>query len=149
MRIVARSHDDEFFPRSRSGCGHFPNGRCHAINIFQGIGEPRAFAILQSDRNFAGQFLKNGAQPFSRGRLTVKPVDVWGENYQDRRNRAQSLHALDHVAAADLLNEFLEKSKRELLGDHVGHEKCAALRFADFVQLRGEFCLYLRPREIT
>ena len=75
--------------------------------------------------------LKILSQPFSRGRLTVKTVDVGRKNYEDRHDRAQRLHALDHVAAADLLNEFFEESKRELLGDHVRHEKCAAFRLAD------------------
>src|SRR5439155_192656 len=53
------------------------------------------------------------------------------------------------VAAADLLNEFFEKSKRELLGHHVSHEKCAPLRFADCVQSLGEFRFYFRSRKIT
>jgi len=48
-----------------------------------------------------------------------------------------------------LLNKFIEEAKRELLGDHVRHQKRASLRFADLVQLRGQSCLYRRPREIT
>ena len=79
----------------------------------------------------------------------MKSVNVWRQDDEDRRNRAESLHALDHVSATDLLNEFVEESKRQLLGDHVRHEKCAPLRFADLVQLRGQLCLHLRPREIT
>ena len=79
----------------------------------------------------------------------MKTVDVRREDHQDRRNRAEGLHALDHVAAADLLNEFLEKPKRELLGNHVCHEKCAPLWFADAIQLLGEFRLYFGPRKIT
>ena len=79
----------------------------------------------------------------------MKPVDVWSKNYEDRHNRAKGLHALDHVAAADLLNEFFEESKRELLGDHVRHEKCAAFRLIDSIQSRSEFRFHLRPREIA
>lgn len=79
----------------------------------------------------------------------MKTVDVGRKNYEDRRNRAKSLNALDHVPAADLLNEFIEETKRELLGDHVRHEECATLRFADLVQMRSEFRLYLRPCEVA
>src|SRR2546423_866191 len=81
--------------------------------------------------NFSGQFQKDSPQPFPGRRLAVKPIDVRRKNDQDRHDRAKSLHALDHVAAADLLNEFVEKPKRELLSHHVCHEKCAALRFVD------------------
>ena len=63
----------------------------------------------------------------------MKPVDVRGENHQDRRNRAEGLHALHHVAATNLLNEFLEKPKGQLLGHHVRHEKCAPFRFVDSI----------------
>ena len=79
----------------------------------------------------------------------MKTVDVWGKDHQYRHNCTDSLHALDHVAATDLLNEFLEKSKRELLGHHIGHEKCAALRFADCVQSLGKLRFYFRSRKIT
>ena len=79
----------------------------------------------------------------------MKAVDVRGQDHENRRNRAQSLHALHHVAAAELLDKFVEKTKRELLGHHVRHEKRAPLGFADLVQLRGQFCLHLRPREIA
>ena len=79
----------------------------------------------------------------------MKAVNVWRQDNEDRCNGAESLHALDHVSATDLLNEFVEEPKRQLLGDHVRHEKCAPLRFAHLVQLRGKFCLHLRPREMT
>src|SRR3989442_13673813 len=79
----------------------------------------------------------------------MKTVDVRRKDHQDRRDRAEGLHTLDHVTTADLLNEFFEKPKRELLGNHVRHEKCAALRFADAIQSLGEFRLYLGPRKIT
>ena len=51
----------------------------------------------------------------------MKAVDVRRQNYKDRRDRAESLHALHHVAAAELLNEFVEESKRELFRNHVRH----------------------------
>src|SRR5207249_6157205 len=149
LKVAVGSYDGQLFPCRSTRGGHFPDSSGHAINVVERIGEPGAFAILQGDRNYAGQFLKNRSQPFSRGRLTVKTVDVRRENYEDGHNRAKCLYALDHVAAADLLNELFEKTKDELLSDHVCHEKCAALRFADSVQLRGEPCLYFRPREIT
>ena len=79
----------------------------------------------------------------------MKAVDVRRQDHEDRRDRAQSLDALHHVAATELLDKFVEEAKRQLLGDHVRHEKRAPLRFADLVQLRGQFCLYLRPREIA
>ena len=79
----------------------------------------------------------------------MKTVDVRRKDHKDRCDRAEGLHALDHVAATDLLNEFFEKPKHELLGNHVRHEKRAALRFADFVQLLGEFRLYFRSGKIT
>ena len=79
----------------------------------------------------------------------MKAVDVRGQDHENRRNRAQSLHALHHVAAADLLNEFIKEAKRELLGNHICHQKRAPLRFADLVHLRGKLCLHLRPCEIT
>ena len=79
----------------------------------------------------------------------MKTVDVWCEDNQNRHNRAEGLHALDHVATADLLNEFFEKPKRQLLGNHVRHEKCAPLRLVDTIQSLGEFRLYLGTRKIT
>src|ERR1700741_652704 len=148
-QVISGGHDGELVASCRSGCGHFPNSSGYAVYVLERIREPSAFAILQSERNVAGQFLKNRPQPFSRGRLTVKAVDVRRKNYEDRDNRAKRLHALNHVAAAYLLNEFLEEAKRELLGNHVRHEKCTAFRLADSVQLRGEFRLYLWAREIT
>ena len=65
----------------------------------------------------------------------MEAVDVGRQDDENRCNRAESLHALYHISAADLLNEFVEKSKRELLGYHVRHEKCAPLWFADLIQL--------------
>ena len=79
----------------------------------------------------------------------MKAVDIRRKNYEDRYDCAESLHALDHVAAADLLNELFEEAKRQLLGDHIRHKECAALRFADLVQMRRELRLYLRSRKIT
>src|SRR5205809_1801468 len=79
----------------------------------------------------------------------MKAVNVWRQDNEDRRNGAESLHALDHVPATDLLNEFVEEPKRQLLSDHVRDEKCAPLRLAYLVQLRRQFSLHLRPREIT
>src|SRR4029434_7808664 len=76
-------------------------------------------------------------------------VDIRRQYNENRCNGAESLHTLDHVSASDLLNEFVEEPKRQLLGDHVRHEKCAPLRFAYLVQLRCQLCLHLRPREIT
>src|SRR6266478_3162744 len=148
-QVVSRNNDRQIPVRLRARCDHSANRRRNSVDVVERVREPGASAILQGDRNFAGQFLKNCAQPFSRGRLAVKPVDVWSKNYEDRHNCAKGLYALDHVAAADLLNEFFEESKRELLGDHVRHKKCATLRLADSIQLRSEFRFYLWPREIT
>ena len=149
VQIASRSYDHEFLSCSGSGGSHLPNCCRHAIDVIERVSEPGAFAILQRKRDFAGQLLKNSPQPFSRGRLAVKAVDVWRQDNQDRRDCAESLHALHHIAAADLLNKFVEEAKRELLGDHVRHEKCAPLRFAHLVQLRGQFRFHVRPREIT
>ncbi len=79
----------------------------------------------------------------------MKPVNVGREDHEDRSNRAQGLHALHHVAAADLLNELLEETKRELFGDHVGHEKCPALRLGNSVEILGQLRLHFGLREIT
>ena len=149
LQVSPGSHDDEFFSRGGSSCGHFADRRRDAVHVFQRVREPGAFAILQRNRDFAGQLPENGSQPFSRRRLTMKAVDVRCQNNEDRRDSAESLHAFNHVTATDLLNEFVEEPKRQLLSDHVRHEKCAPLRFAHLVQLRGKFCLHLRPREIT
>ena len=51
------------------------------------------------------------AKPFSRRRLAVKSVDVWRKDHQDRRDRAQSLHALDHVAAAEFAERIFGKTE--------------------------------------
>src|SRR6266853_2990360 len=136
LQLAPGSHDNEFLAGRCSGSGHFADGGDDSINIFEGVGEPGAFTVLQRPWNCASELLKNGAQPFSRGRLAVKTVDVGGKDHQDWQNCAQSLHALNDVAAADMLDEPIEKTKRELLRHHVGHEKRAALRFADIVSLR-------------
>src|SRR3954467_3218126 len=78
----------------------------------------------------------------------MEAVNVRRQDHKDRSNRAESLHTLDHVAATQLLDKLVEETKCQLFSDHVRHEKRAPLRFADLVQLRGQFCLYLRPREI-
>src|SRR5439155_27016364 len=114
-----------------SGGSHLANPSSHAIDVVEGIRETGASAILQFDQNFSNQFHEDSPQQFTGRRLTVKSVDVRRKNDQDRHDHAKSLHAFDHVTATDLLNEFLEKPKRELLGHHVCHEKCAALRFVD------------------
>ena len=131
LEIAVRSYDSQFVAGCGPGGSHLANRSSHAIDVVERIGEPGAFAVLQFDRNLSGQFQKDSPQPFPGRRLAVKPIDVRRKNDQDRHDRAKSLHALDHVAAADLLNEFVEKPKRELLGHHVCHEKCAALRFVD------------------
>jgi hypothetical protein len=59
------------------------------------------------------------------------------------------LHAFHHVAGGDLLDEFLEETKRKLLRDHVGHEKCPALRLGNSVEILRELRFHLGPREIT
>src|SRR6266581_2996948 len=91
LQVASGSYDDEFLPAGCSSRGHFPDGSGYAVNVFESVREPGAFAILQGDRNFAGQFLKNSLQPFSRGCLTVKAVNVRRENYEDRHNRAKRL----------------------------------------------------------
>ena len=58
----------------------------------------------------------------------MKPVNVRSEDDEDRDDGTERLHALQHVAAGDLMDEFLEETKRQLLRDHVSHEKCPALR---------------------
>ena len=79
----------------------------------------------------------------------MKAVDVRRKNDENRYNRAERLHAFDHVTTADLLNELGEKAKRQLLSYHVCHQKRATLGLrygADFiVQLR----FYVRPGEVT
>ncbi len=47
----------------------------------------------------------------------MKAVNVRRQDHEDRRDRAQRLHALHHVPAADLLDEFFEEAKRQLFGD--------------------------------
>src|SRR5213592_4637064 len=83
LKVAVGSYDGQLFPCRSTRGGHFPDSSGHAINVVERIGEPGAFAILQGDRNCAGQFLKNRSQPFSRGRLTVKTVYVRRENYED------------------------------------------------------------------
>src|SRR5262249_17981076 len=80
-QITPGSYDDEFLPAGCAGRGHFPDCRGYAVHVFERVREPAAFAVLQGNRNFAGQFFKNSSQPFSRGRLAVKTVDVRRENY--------------------------------------------------------------------
>ena len=70
----------------------------------------------------------------------MKAINVRRQYHEDRRDSAQGLHALYHVAAAELLDKLIEEPKRELLGDHIRHEKRSPLRFADFIHLRGKLC---------
>src|SRR5205814_9627502 len=112
-QFVTRNDDDWIVARVRASRDHPANRGRDAIYVVERVSEPCTFAILQCDRNGAGQFLENTSQPFSRGRLTVKTVNVGRQNYQDRRDRAQRLDALDDVAAADLLYEFMEEPKCE------------------------------------
>ena len=76
---------------------------------------------MQGGWNVAAQLFEDLAQPFSRGRLAVKTVDIRRKYHQDWHNRTECLHALDHVSIADLLHEFLEKTERKLLCNHVCH----------------------------
>src|SRR6202022_1308888 len=63
LEFAARSHHDQFLPRSRAGRGHFANCRGPAVHVFERVGEPGALAILQDRRDFAGQLAENSAQP--------------------------------------------------------------------------------------
>ena len=108
MQIASRSYDDEFLSRGGSGGGHFAYRCRDAVNVFQRVGEPGALAVLQRNRDFAGQLIEYILQPLSRGRLTVKAVNVGRQDHENRRNCAESLHTLHHIAATELLNEFIE-----------------------------------------
>ena len=61
----ARGNDDQFLSSGRAGSGHFANGRGHAVDVFERVGEPGALVVLQRFRNFSGQFLENLLQPFA------------------------------------------------------------------------------------
>ena len=79
----------------------------------------------------------------------MKAVEVRREHHQDWRDRAERLHALDHVARADLLNEFLEKTKGELFCDQICHQKSAPLRLGNGADLLAEFRLHFWLPEIA
>ena len=79
----------------------------------------------------------------------MKAVQVWRKYHQDRRDRAECLHALDEIAPTDLLDEFFEKAKGELLCDKVCQQKGPALRLGNCADLVIEFRLHFRLREIT
>src|SRR6266404_6350438 len=66
-----------------------------------------------------------------------------------RRDRAERVHALEHVSAADLLHEFIEKTEGQLFRDHIGHEERATLRFRHGVELFDQFRFYFRTREVA
>ena len=60
LQLTPRCHDDEFLPADCSGRGHFPDCGGHAVNVFERVREPRAFAVLQ--------FVRHAAKPFRKRR---------------------------------------------------------------------------------
>ena len=136
LELFSRSHDDQFLSCCCSRRRHFANGRGDAVDIFERVGEPGALVILQRLGNFTGHFLENLSEPFARGRLAVKPVNVRREDDQDGRDRAERLHPFHEVPARDLLDKFLEEAKGQLFRDHVRHEKGAAFRFGNSRRVR-------------
>ena len=81
VRFATGDHHHQFLSGFSASCSHLADGRRDSVDVFQGVSEPGAFAILQRQRNFPGQFRKNGPQPFSRRRLAMKPVDVRCQNH--------------------------------------------------------------------
>ena len=79
----------------------------------------------------------------------MKSIDVRREHDEDRSDPAQCLHAFDDVSGRDLLDEFLEESKRELLADEIRHQERAALRFGHAIHRLGEHCLHFRSGEMA
>ena len=115
-------------PAATRGGGHFLDGRRHAVDIFQGIGKPRAFAVAQRRGQVAGDLAAERAQPRPVGRLALESVDVRTEQQRQRRDGAERLETFHHVAAGKLPHELREKPERELVGEQVGDEERAALR---------------------
>ena len=79
----------------------------------------------------------------------MKSVNVRREDDEDRRDRAERLHAFDEVPARDLLNKFLEEAKGQLFGNEVRHEKGSAFRFGDSVDRFGQLCFHFRFGEVA
>ena len=142
--LVPRSHHDQIFSGSGTGGSHFADRGGDTVDVFECVGEPGTFAVLQPVWNVARQLTKNIAQPLARRRLAVKAVNVRREQHQDGHDRAQRLHAFDHVAAADLLDELFEQPKGQLFGHGIRHQKSPALRLDCAFELRRADRLRLR-----
>ena len=148
-RILSRGHNDELFPRSGARPRHFANGGGDTVDIFERVGKPRAFSILQRRRDFAGEIATDLPQPPARRRLAVKSVNVRREHDEQRSDPAQCLDTFHDIAGANLLNEFFEKTKRELFAHEICHEERAPLRFGHAFHLAREHFLHLRFGEGT
>src|ERR1700736_3183573 len=79
----------------------------------------------------------------------MKTVNVRREDDQNWCDRSQRLHAFEHVSGADLLDEFLEKTKGELFGDEIRHQKSPSLRPRITLELSCEIRFDFRLLELT
>src|SRR4029077_3516964 len=129
--------------------GHLANSSGDAIYVLKGVGKPGAFSVAQILRNRAGHFLEDFPQPFAGGRLTVKRVDVGGENNEKRRDSGKRLHALDQISPRRLLHEPLKKTKGQLLRYNIGEQESATFRFGDHFDFARDLLFHLRPGEIA
>src|SRR4029077_4336454 len=130
-------------------CGHLANSSGDAIYVLKGVGKPGAFSVAQILWNRAGHFLEDFPQPFTGGRLTVKRVDVGGENNGKRRDSGKRLHALDQIPPRRLLHEPLKKTKGQLFRYNIGEKESATFWFGDHFDFARDLLFHFRPGEIA
>ncbi len=123
--------DGEVAALGQGGLGHAADGGGDAVDVIEGVGEPRAAMVFEEVGAGACEGVADVGEPGAVGGLALEGVDVGGEEEKDGDHGAGGLDGFDEAAGGDFAHGFVEEAVGELVGEEVGHDEGAALGFLD------------------
>ena len=142
----AACHDGDVVSRRDARRGHLSNRRRHAVDVIEGVGEPRSLLVSQGSWQQFPRHASHLPQPLAAG--LAKGVNIWAEHCGDRNQRADRLNALDEPGLRELRDELGDEAIAELAGNQIGHQERATFGLGHAERLAGQCGFHFGPGKV-